>query len=169
MKVFERLKLTRFVFAIAVTLSPHISVAQDDFVCAPEEIEEALSDLECIAEGVFLSAESAVDALAERCSAAPSEKVCRKCLRKAQSRLNTALKSLRKLGLMDGAFIGAVKELISERAEDICNPEEEEELPGDDDSLAPPNNEDQNTPPPFPNFGDLPPPPAFLWEGQNNR
>jgi hypothetical protein len=158
---FCRILLSAACLATA-TANPGTAVAQEDLMCAPEEIETALGDLECVAEGIFLSAESALDAIAERCEDAPSEKACRKCFRKVHGRLNSALKALGKLGLLERSVMRTIKESLAERAEETCA-EDIDDSPTEGEDDPPASDSPVSSPPAdLPNFGEPPPQPPFL-------
>jgi hypothetical protein len=142
---------------LGVTLvTPLVTLAQEDFICSADQIESALDDLECIADGAFISTESAVTAIVERCSDLPTERACRRCFKRAQSKLVPALKTLSKLSLVERGIVGAIKASLGDEVEAACS-ETEDELPPDgdqnnDEPIGMPtgNREDLGFPLPFP-------------------
>lgn len=147
-----------FFSILGVALVSSTVLAQEQVSCSASEIDDALSGLECVAEGVFISPESAVELLAERCGEAPNERACRRCFKKGRGKFVGAFKALAKLGLIDRELAQSIKDTLNESEEEVCADPIGEPPPEDDTGAQPPTPEDpgygqpppEMTPPPLP-------------------
>lgn len=148
------------------------AVAQDQFSCSASEVDDALSGLECVADGVYIAPETVVDALAERCGEALTERGCRRCFKKGRGKIVGAFKALAKLRLIDRSVAADIKDALNESEDEVCS-DPGEDIPAEDEDDAPPPNSENPPAPENPGSGEQLPDrfsfdpqfPNFNWGG----
>ena len=147
-----------FIPLIGGLLTVSSATAQEQLFCSAGDIEDALSGLECVADGAYISPESVIEGIADRCAEALTERGCRRCFKKGRGKIVGALKGLAKLGIIDRSLAADIKDALKEGEEDVCADPGEDNPSDGDDNAPPPNPEN----PPAPeNPGDGAPPPEF--------
>jgi hypothetical protein len=124
----------------ALTVSA--AVAQDS--CSLDEVESALADLGCDADGTYISPQVAADMVSDRCADKPTEQACRACFRKASARIITSFKGLARAGFFDRHIVGEVKGALRDARDETCSFDEPE------DPIEPPVTEPTPEPTPEP-------------------
>jgi hypothetical protein len=139
----------------AVMCTPLVGAAEyDEMFCSGDEVADAIDELECAADGVYLSPEVAADEISYRCGDADSERACRTCFKKAGAKLQKAFKAVAKAGLIDRSVARRLKATLAEASDDTCTGLDEEEPLPDDPEDTPDQSPDEPTPP-------APPTPPF--------
>jgi hypothetical protein len=65
---------------LSVLAHTQIAGAQD--ICSGDDVQSALSDMPCIADGAYLSPSDLAQSVGDRCGDARDERGCRRCFRK---------------------------------------------------------------------------------------
>lgn len=124
-----------------------VTAQEDDMFCSGDEVADAIDELECSADGVYLSPEAAADEISYRCSDADSERACRICFKKAGVKLQKAFKAVAKAGLIDRSVARRLRSTLARVSEETCTGLDEEEPLPDDPEDAPEPSPDEPAPP----------------------
>jgi hypothetical protein len=150
--------------------SLHVAVATAQSSCSADEVQTALEELTCEADGSYISAQAAADLVAERCGDKSTEQACRACFRRTSARIIAAFKGLSRAGLIDRNTAGELRNALSDARDEVCSfelPDEPNEPPTSD-PLPEPTPEPLPTAPPFVDPPALPEPPtapSFIFPG----
>lgn len=147
---------------LAVAISPSPALAATGDICSPEQVEEAIDQLDCYADGVYLSAESAAQRIAEICSDAFSERSCRRCFAKGGFKMAGVFRTLIRLDMLDSRQLTNLKSALDVYEDDVCG-SDEGEPPGDPSPTPPPQPTppETTTPEPTPPMTPAPPDTPF--------
>jgi len=139
---------------LTLLVATPLSAAQADNrnICSPEQVENELDQLDCFADGVYLSAESAAQRIAEICSDAFSERTCRKCFAKGGFKMAGVFRTLIRLDMLDSSQLMNLRSALDVYEEDVCG--SDGNYPPHDPSPTPPT---QPTPPPIDTPAPTPP------------
>ena len=120
------MKCRALIFSFALSLSPAVvegvlmtdAAAQD--ACTVQDVDEALNQLSCFADGVYLAPQGIADAVSELCYDEYSEEACRACFRGARRKLFPGLKGLGRLGLISRDFAFALRDDLDFAEDETC-------------------------------------------------
>jgi hypothetical protein len=144
---------SRFLLGILCAANLGISsAASAQETCSLDEVATALDALDCIPDGVYLSVETAVDSIVDRCGDAETVSTCRRCFRRAASRLHPAFKALARAGLFDRSLATGLRAALRAAEDDTCLAL---------DAPPPPDSPDENLPPTLPTPEPSPIAPTF--------
>jgi hypothetical protein len=138
---------------LSVVSQAQIARAQD--ICSSDDVQSAISDMPCIADGAYLSPTDLAQSVGDQCGNARDERGCRRCFRKSFKRLGRAIKDLSRAGAIDPGFLLDVRSAFVEAQDEVCS------SIGDDPNtdLPDPAPSPEPTPPvePSPTFEPTPP------------
>jgi hypothetical protein len=104
-----------FLFLAAIPLP---GFAQES--CSADDVDAALDQLSCVAEGAYISVATAVDSVVERCSGFGSEQACRRCFRRSSARLLPAFKALSRAELLERNLALELRAELRMAEDDTC-------------------------------------------------
>jgi len=130
--------------AAALALGTHAPMAHSQEICSTEEVQTALSQLSCVADGVYLSPEEIAARIDERCGDAVTEEGCRRCFRKGLKKTGKAFKELIRSGLVTRGGFDALRSAVGAAAEETCSALAEPTPEPEDPSLPDGSNADEN-------------------------
>ena len=145
-------------------LSVSGAAAQDS--CSLDEVESALADLDCDADGTYISPQAAADMVSDQCADKSTEQACRACFRRASARIVTSFKGLARAGFFDRQIVSEVKGALRDARDETCSfavPEDPNEPPATEPTPEP-TPEPAPTAPPVeepPTDAEQPPQPSF--------
>lgn len=119
------MKCKALFFTFALSLSPAMeralmSDAEAQDACTVQEVDDALNQLSCFADGAYLSPQGIADSVSEICYDEYSEDACRACFRSARRKLYPSLKGLGRIGLISRQFAYDLKDALDYAEDDTC-------------------------------------------------
>lgn len=121
---------------------PLPSFAQES--CTTDDVNAALDQLSCVVDGSYISVQSAVDSVVERCADFTSEQSCRRCFRRTSAKVLPAFKALGRADLVARNLWRDLRAELRFAEDDTC-------LSIDDTPPQDPPASDTPTPDPTPN------------------
>lgn len=94
--------------------------AQNGGTCSPEEVQNALDQLDCIADGIYLSPETAARAVGNLCSQSLTKRSCRRCFLKSGKRLFPAFRTLIDLDMLDPQQLRNLRSVLYIEMQAVC-------------------------------------------------
>lgn len=130
--------------------------AQGEPICSPEEVQNAIDQLECVADGVYLSPETAARAVGQVCARSLTRRGCRRCFLVSGRKLFPAFNTLIHLEMLDRGQLRNLRSALAVEMRDVCGspaqptaiptpPAEETPVPT---ATATPTTPPEDTPPP---------------------
>lgn len=120
---------------------PLVAVAQES--CSTDDVTAALDELPCVADGSYLSVQTGVDAVVERCADFTTEQSCRRCFRRVSAKLLVAINALGRVGLARQRMGADLRAELRSAENDTC-------LQSDEPPAPPQEPPAFETPPPSP-------------------
>lgn len=118
------MKYRALMFSFAISLAPtsgmlvQEAAAQD--ACTVEEVDDALNQLSCFADGVYIAPDAIATSVSEICYDEYSEEACQACFSRARRKLIPGLKALAKLRLISRDFALSVKDALEFAEDETC-------------------------------------------------
>ncbi len=140
----------RFFLVVMLSLvcTPIVAAAQsDEMFCSGDEVAEALDELECASDGVYLSPETLADEISYRCGDASSERACRACFNKERAKLQIAFRAVAKVGLIDRSAARRLKATFAHVTEETCTGLDEDQPLPDEAEDSPKSSPKELVPP----------------------
>lgn len=139
-----------------LSVASHTQMARAQDICSVDDVDTALSQMSCIADGVYVSPADLADTAADRCGDAASELGCRRCFKKSFKRLTKGFKELVRSGLVERGWIISVRAAFMNAQDDVCAEISDDpslDLPDTTPTAAP-----SPSPEPMPTFSPTYPP-----------
>lgn len=118
------MKYRAFMFSLAVSITPALAIAPQTAAaqdaCSVEDVDDALNQLSCFADGVYLAPDAIAESVSQICYDEYSEDACRACFSRARRKLYPAFKGLGRLGLISREFASNVRDAIDFAEDDTC-------------------------------------------------
>ena len=118
MKYQPKLARTFIAFALIGCLS--ITEAKAQETCSLDDVSNALNQLPCVADGVYLSPDSAANAVADICFDADSEEGCHQCFNRGRRKLLLGFKAIAKIGMIDRKSISDLRNALDNAEDNTC-------------------------------------------------
>ena len=118
MKYQPKLARTFIAFALIGCLS--ITEARSQETCSLDDVSNALNQLPCVADGVYLSPDSAANAVADICFDADSEEGCHQCFNRGRRKLLLGFKAIAKIGMIDRKSISDLRNALDNAEDNTC-------------------------------------------------
>lgn len=118
------MKYRAFMFSLAVSITPALAIAPQTAAaqdaCSVEDVDDALNQLSCFADGVYLAPSAVADSVSQICYDEFSEDACRSCFSRARRKLYPAFKGLGRLGIISREFASNVRDAIDFAEDETC-------------------------------------------------
>jgi hypothetical protein len=150
MMVNTRLTYLSLVCCGVLSVASHAQVARAQEICSLDDVDTTLSQMSCVADGVYISPADLAATAADRCGDAASEIGCRRCFKKSFKRLTKGFKELVRSGLVERGWILSVRAAFLNAQDDVCSEIGDEpnfDLPDSTPTAAP-----SPSPEPMPTF-----------------
>lgn len=112
----ERVGLLWALFISALTITP--SYAQE--VCSEGDVQTALQQLPCVADGIYISPASLVADINDDCSDEVTQEECYQCYRRGLKRTVKPFKALVRAGRLPRSFIEGLRTATFNAADSNC-------------------------------------------------
>ena len=103
---------------VTLTFASESVLAQE--MCSADDVDAALNELSCFADGFYLSPDSIASSIGDLCYNEYSESACRACFRSAKRKLAPALKSFTRLRLIAPNTLADFYDALTYAEDDIC-------------------------------------------------
>ena len=129
MKYQPKLARTFIAFALIGCLS--ITEARSQETCSLDDVSNALNQLPCVADGVYLSPDSAANAVANICFDADSEEGCHQCFNRGRRKLLLGFKAIAKIGMIGRKSISDLRNALDKAEDNTCYYDDYEDYSAD--------------------------------------
>lgn len=129
MKYQPKLARTFIAFALIGCLSITEATAQE--TCSLDDVSDALNQLPCVADGVYLSPDSAANAVADICFDADSEEGCHQCFNRGRRKLLLGFKAIAKIGMIGRKSISDLRNALDNAEDNTCYYDDYNDYPWD--------------------------------------
>lgn len=125
------LKFFPAVIALALIVDLTMIEAKAQETCSLDDVSDALNQLPCFADGVYLSPDSAANAVANICYDADSEEGCRQCFNRGRRKLLLGFKAIAKIGMIGRKSISDLRNALDNAEDNTCYYDDYDDYPWD--------------------------------------